>query len=354
MAEKAIYEHGELDTVRSRLGVKDEEEAKRMAKLLGGEVGVEKAKQPEPEKKTISRIAPKHRIELASDEEDPLSTKKKTVIKITDPADDPAVPLRQNYFERVRMDKFAAHPEFDIKHMGQVMISVFSLIVPPTDYVSALFINKRMDEYYKKIEVLVVSTRTMFPRNNLKRNEQIKKASPFTYNILDTIRYWNIERITSDLARLRAHPRHVKVGDLADILRVIYKPLFILEKLKVEVHIKGALKLLYKYLYIENPMGATKYQELIRVALGAYISICKDVHYLLYPLLLKLVSNRWLPYEAFFSVRKNRIMAFLGVTEAEQIPPADILVKLKETPTEDPVAENNSLEEQPSEKNFVW
>ena len=37
--ENAVYAPGELSRVRDKLGVTDHNEAKRMAQLLGGEVG---------------------------------------------------------------------------------------------------------------------------------------------------------------------------------------------------------------------------------------------------------------------------------------------------------------------------
>jgi hypothetical protein len=39
---RAIYEPGELDKVRKKLGSLDPQEARRMAQVLGGEVGYEK------------------------------------------------------------------------------------------------------------------------------------------------------------------------------------------------------------------------------------------------------------------------------------------------------------------------
>jgi hypothetical protein len=48
---------------------------------------------------------------------------------------------------------------------------------------------------------------------------------------------------------------------------------------------------------------------------------------------MKLLSNKWLPYDRFFYERKNRYMAFLGVAESARIPPAAIS-KAEIVPTE--------------------
>ncbi|MDR0587343.1 MAG: hypothetical protein LBG26_08900 [Treponema sp.] len=336
---KAIYAPGELAKVRGKLGTLDEAEAKRMAQILGGEVGYERTTPQEDalHKKKVRHETvevavggrkPFRRVETAEmDGEDrgfAGAAKRKPVHRNdNDPVDDPLVPVKASYWERVRMDKYMGQPEFEIKTSGQVLFSMLSFLTDPPDMVSPAFVNRRMNEYYKRIELLVTSVRSILPRNNLRRNERLKKASPFAFAILDTIRYWNIDQISGNLSKIQARPRNAKVQDFQDILRDIYRPLYILEKLDPETHIKGSFKLLYKILYLENPTEAKKkYQEFIRNALVSYGIIRRDIRYQLYPMLLKLLSNCWIAYDLFFTERKNRIRNFLQVTEKNRISPS--------------------------------
>jgi len=346
---RAVYEPGELDKVREKLGPIDKTEAKRMAQVLGGEVGTEKEVQPSKpissgvRRKTVEmalpgqpRKRPGRMVETISAEEEFFGSKALAKMR-SDPADDPAAVLKMSYGERLKMDRQAAQFEFEIKNSIQVLVAAFSFSGDPTDHVNPRFVSHRMNEYYGKIEQLVTSTRSLLPRNNARRSERLKKASPFVYTVLDTIRNWNIERIGTDMANIQSHPRSVRVTEFADILRSIYKPLFVLEKLDMEIHIKGAYKLLYKLIFIENPAEPKeKNQELIRIALASFASIRRDVHYGLYPLLMKLISDRWFPYEKLFIQRHRRFMAFIGAIEDEQIMP------LITNPEQ---GENGSLEE---------
>jgi hypothetical protein len=336
--DKAIYAPGELGRVRDNLGDLDHSEARRMADAIGGEIGYERSEEQEKallnqknagvkrgDVKTGNKPTrvPGRRVELAPEGGEESDKQKPKKQKAQNPEDDPSVPMKANYWERVKMDKFAGEPQFEIKSSGQVLFSIFSVFGDIPDFVNPYFITKRMREYYQKLETLVVSTRTMFPRNNLKRNERIKKTAPLVFTILDTIRYWNIEKISGELARLQANPKNIKVEDCAEILRNLYRPLFILERMDMEIHIRGAYKILYKALYVENPMEAqNKSQDLIRSALTAYVEVRKEINYFMYPLLMKTVSAQWLPYERFFTDRKNRIMAFLKVSQTDQIDPA--------------------------------
>jgi len=340
----AIYEPGELSRVREKLGDIDLEEARRMAQILGGEIGTEKNV---PEQHTAGRGSGRSREETvdltsagrksrrpgraietaAPEEEDRFVVASRLKPRKPDPADDPLLSLKTSYFERLKMDRFAALPDFEIKNSMQIVVSAFSFM-NEKDYVNPRFTNRRMNTYYNKVGQLVSSTRILLPRNDARRSERLKKTSPYIYNILNTIRQWNIERIGGDLAKLQSHPRSVRVIEYADILRAIYKPLFILERLDAYVHIKGAYKLLSKLLYIERPMDSKdKVQNLIRSALAAYNDLRSEVHYGMYPLLMKLISDRWFPYEQLFIRRQRRFMAFLDVTENDQIKPIDLNVE---------------------------
>ncbi|MDR3138948.1 MAG: hypothetical protein LBT95_04665, partial [Treponema sp.] len=338
--EKAIYAPGELTKVREKLGDIDDTEAKRLAQILGGEVGVERSKDPEASQKkpqvrnqTVdvkvggkgSSGHPIHRVEVAADPDTRTPRRKAHRKKGSDPSDNPSIPIKLSYRERVKMDRYAGQTEFEIKTLTQVFRSLLSFFSEVPDAVSSAFVTRRLDEYYKRIEQVVTATRILLPRNNLPRNERLKRSSPTAFAVLDTIRHWSLERFSTDLATVQSHPRNVIVADLEEILKVIYKPLFILERLDFDAHIKESYKLLYKIVYLENPIdGKDRNQELIRTALGGLSIIRRDIRFLLYPLLLKILSDRWLPYESFFIERKRRLMAFLNVSENDQIVPAEI------------------------------
>ena len=336
MAKKpnAIYEPGELGRVREKLGEIDASEARRVARILGGEVGLEKSSVEQPQGRGRhgsdpvlpgrSKKRPGRAIDVADDDGGEQGSAGYRQTR-DDPADDPSVNLTTAYLERIKMDRFAASVDFEIKNSIQVFSSVFSFVNGWKDSVNPRFTTRRMNAYYNKIGQLVSSTRILLPRNDGRRNDRLRKASAYIYDILDTIRQWNIERIGGDLARLQSRPRTVRVSEYGELLQAIYKPMFILDKLDADLHIKVAYKLLYKLLYIERPVDPKdKVQNLIRSALSAYADVRREVHYGMYPLLMKFISDRWFPYEQLFSARRRRLMSFLGVSETDQIKPIEL------------------------------
>ena len=332
--ENAVYAPGELSRVREKLGVTDKDEAKRMAQLLGGEVGTERSAENDAKtKRETVDVAiggkKRRRIDLAPPEGEPEVSKKKQSGPF--PGDDPAVPLRLGYSERVKMDQYAGQNTFEIKSSLQVLTSMFSFFKEPMDYVNPRFVTIRMNDYYSKLERLVTSARNLFPKSNRKRNNQLKRASPFVYKVFDTIRSWNIEQIARNMAELQSRPRAVRAIEFTEILRGIYKPLFILDDLDTE-GIKTAFKLVYKILYIESPIEAKeKYQNMIRNIISFLADIRRNVQFGLYPLLMKLTSDRFIRYERFFIERRRRFMAFLNVTEADQLSSEDLSPQQIET-----------------------
>ncbi|WP_461255486.1 hypothetical protein [Treponema sp. R80B11-R83G3] len=328
MAKKknnAIYAPGELSRVRDKLGVKDDSEAKRMAQLLGGEVGTERDSEDDKKKNSKNNTSSgkkRRRIDLAPEED--LVGESRTKRSGPYPGDDPSVPSRLSYRERVKIDQYASQLIFEIKNSLQVLTSIFSFFKEPIDYVNQHFVLTRLNEFYNKIERLVNGARSLFPKSNKKRDNQLKRASLFVYKVLETLRSWDIEILAKNIAELQAHPRSVTVHDFSDVLREIYKPIFILDELNID-NIKAAFKLIYKILYIESPMEAKdKYQEIIRNIIASFIDVRKNVCFCMYPILMKLISDRYIVYERFFIERRRRFMAFLNVKETDQLNPVDL------------------------------
>jgi len=336
---RAIYAPGELSRVRDKLGVTNEAEAKRMAQLLGGEVGTERSSESDSSRSgkkgsrretvdvVVSGKGKRRRIDLAAPEDEKGSRKQTGPF----PGDDPAVPLKLGYSERIKMDQHAGQNIYEVKSSLQVITSILSFFKEPVDYVNPRFVTIRMNEHYHKLERLVTAVRNLFPKSNTKRNLQFKRASPLAYKVLDILRSWNIELIARNIAELQSRPRTVKAYEFTDILRGIYKPLFIIDDLNTE-SIKSVFKLVYKILYLESPMEAKeKYQDAIRNIIAFLGDIRRTVQFGLHPLLMKLISDRYIKYERLFIERRRRFMAFLDVKETDQLNSEDLAPQQIET-----------------------
>jgi hypothetical protein len=320
--DKAIYAPGELDKIKGRLGPVDAKEAKRLQKVLGGEVGRERTEHEDTKLSDAAALkAPdgkeknKRIVEvLETNEEDEEEFKRPSSVSV------PIASPHPKYSERVKMDACCADIEFGIKTAFQSLVSRFSFFKAPKDKISPHFVKSVINEYYKQVEIVVRSVRLMLPRNNTERDAEFKKVSPFAFSVLNVLRQWKLSVIASEIVKFQMHPRNVYLRDFPPVLREFYKPLMLLEKLSIDEHIQVAFEKLYKMLFLENPSVETeKLRGTIADALSALEYTRSSIYRFLYPLLMKMISDTFLSCEEFFGENRTLILAFLGLGEDDII-----------------------------------
>jgi hypothetical protein len=313
---KTVYNEDELRATRSRLDVKDDKEAQLMMKVLGGEVGDTVSEKPDAPrgrdgwKREYKKSAPLRRIEtveLAGNENDSGDSVPQFLLE------------GLSYRERVKMDVQEASPDFKIKTWVQVLHSKFAFFYTPRDAVCRTFVIIKMEDYFLPLNKLVNKVRLIFPRNNTVRSRKLKQEYPFAFSVLDTIRYWNIEKISSLLARLQSHPRTVVVSDFAVMIKEFYRPLVLLEMLDSEEHITKAVNDLDFMLDNEsdNQITHNTAEEIVSL----FNTVNENIGWQLYPFLLKFTSKIFVPYESFFNDCEANIRSFLGISPDEIIQP---------------------------------
>ncbi|MDR0409570.1 MAG: hypothetical protein LBH18_04150 [Spirochaetaceae bacterium] len=322
MARKAIYEPGELESTKKRLGKIDIKEARRMQKILGGEIGEERsettavkqesgrsgASAPASKPKRIIEIAP----EAGSEKSESTGIHKFQ---------------RQDsisYIERVKMDACCGSRDYSIKTPWQVFVSRICFFKTPLDKVNPWFVKTLLNEYYEKLECVVTSTRLVFPRNNSDLSKQVRTTSKTAFKILNTLRQWKLDVVISEISKIQSRPRNVFVKDFETLLRRIYSPIYILGKLDIERDIRASFSVLYDIAVKENFKDRKMLQNKIAEAVHACHFVCRDLHRLLYPLLMKTIATYYQDYDLFFYENAENYKAFLGLSEADQIVPDTI------------------------------
>jgi hypothetical protein len=293
----------------------NDEESNKWALALGGEVGVEKSEYDD--------VKGRGRASAESEPRKPL--RRVETVDLDARAGEAAAAPRQaviyeapRYGERVRMDGLAGGSDFGIKTFLQVLVSRLSFFSPPPDRLNPVFVIERMNRHFGRIETLVNAVRLALPRNNTDRSARFKESSPFAFSVLDTIRYWKIEKISTLLTKLQARPRTVLVEDFSEIIKLIYRPLFILELVEPQTVLHGCLFKLEELLAADpNP---PQFKEAnIEMIVTAFEDINRSTRYELYPVLLKLTSDIFLPYTDFFTEKRRAILAYLNLNDDDII-----------------------------------
>ncbi|MDR2795681.1 MAG: hypothetical protein LBB47_03090 [Spirochaetaceae bacterium] len=359
MAKKPVYEPGELDNVKKRLGPMDEKESRRMQKLLGGEVGEEKKASLNTGYTDRSGYQAGKKDDSTPPPYGSASPKPKRLVELAPAAGSklpgpappkfkrPSLPL---YRERVKMDICAGSSEFGIKTMAQVLVSRFSFFNAPRDRVSQWFVKYTLNEYYGQLEQLVTSTRLLFPRSNAELSRKLQSTSHKAFAILNVIRQWKIDVIAGEISRIQSHPRNVFVNDFETILREIYKPVYIMEKLDVEKDIRRAFGVLRDIIFLGNPSKENKkLSGRITEAVKSWQFVCLKLRNLLYPLLMKTISSYYQQYELFFIENSENYSLFLGLGESDKISPDSAWTNNAEAPESDIAPSDDSGTEHDAE-----
>jgi hypothetical protein len=318
---KKMYAPGELDNVKKRLGSISNEEATRMQRVLGGEIGYERNARTDSDEKLQRRRGggtaqapprPKRLVETVSTSDVAVISDLPKFKRLGAPS----------YMERVKMDVCAGSLEFGIKTTFQVLISRLSFFGAPQDKVSSWFVKNTLNEYYEKLERLVTSTRLFFPRSNIELGRKLQAKSHDAFKILNVIRQWKLDVIASEISKIQSRPRNVFVRDFETMLREIYKPIYVLEKIDINGDVRDALQTLYDIRFIEQPTKETEglHNKIPEIVL-ALKYVCFTIRRMLYPLLMKTIALYYQEYEAFFIENNENYKSFLGVSEADQLTP---------------------------------
>ncbi|MBN2510795.1 MAG: hypothetical protein JXB03_10975, partial [Spirochaetales bacterium] len=321
------YEPGELQRTRNNLGEVSKEEARNLAKKLGGEVGVEKI-SPEIEKsyhrlKAINRRKGEDPLDITPREHSPgqpvfasLSPLEPSFEKIKTP--------RLGYLERMRINFLLADPNFRIKSRTNAYLALLSFAVPVKDTLASSFITEFDSRFYTSIENLVLSVRGLWAIN---KNENIRNIRhPAYLRILEILRTWDLEVINSELARLQKNTRGLSVTEAKRLTRAVYRPLIVLGNLDLHRHILKAVKHLADLNFLGLPKNSPeigRIKRLYATAKQELYQVFADIRKQLYPLLLRLSGSHYYEFEEFFSYAQTSIFSFLSITDQDVLSPFD-------------------------------
>lgn len=330
------YDPGELDKVRGRLGDLSRDEAQRMAKVLGGEVGAERQDDVLEQKYRKLADLNRRRSDRFVPPLDAAGGHRETPSNVPPRRPTPRpgahpVRSRRGYFSRLRMDFLAARAEHQMKSIWNALAAIFSFAFEVEDIVSPRFIKNADAIFYTTIENLVIAVRKL-----VARYEKTPIPTPriqYFKDILAVIKGWEIEKLSAEIARLQASPRRVPFEECAELCRLIFAPMVRLADLEPNYHIGRALKHFHDVDMLSLPQNspdvdAVKLQY--TMSRDMQLRVFVDLRHRLYPLLLKLASPRFCSQGELFSSEREALLAFLHL-KPEQIIPAKELKDIAQT-----------------------
>ncbi len=324
----AVYEPGELEKTRKNLGVSDPEEARRIAKVLGGEVGVEKPPSDEETaamRKRMSRregylkkgsvpvreaSAPSEPVRRSPASSAGPSVSKKNASSL------PVLSAKT----RAAMEKLMCSKKYRIKP-NYGIFSFFMGFGEHSERVSAEFIQVTLGRYVDHVRKFVAAGKKILGSADESFREKVWQNKGVPYRVFHVIENWDVHNTGEFLNVLQASPKDATITRMIPLVKTIYAPVLRLYYLG-EKNLVYALKSAYKEISGSLAAGGReKVLELTKDAAGEWYYIEHQVVPGLYPLLMRMSCAECVPLEEFFTKKTVKIFPFLGLNKFDIVLP---------------------------------
>ena len=360
---RPVYEFGELEKTRKNLGTVSQEEARRIAALLGGEVGTEK------ESPDISRGY--DRIQRDSRRRTDLppglpeagrgdSRGAASGSGSSGPGDMPEKPRRSalvirpterrtagsrrksNYWVRVRMNFLAARRDHNLITLGSALLSLVPAGSRKED-LNPEFLREGFTWLYEPILNLQKSARKLTEGTALRG--AAFQPDPFYREIMEILAGWDVKTVYWEMTRLCNAQGNQSIDRGERLCRALFSPVIRLQNLEMKEHLSNAVRHYYelnKRIGKGEPGGEEARKEGLRKETLALLDLIPRVfhriHYGCYPLLMKLCSSSFSSYDSYYRDREEDYLGFLNLGSGDLLsPPREVPPVIPEENLANPV-----------------
>ncbi|WP_191015095.1 hypothetical protein [Treponema zioleckii] len=351
---QAVWEPGTLDNTRKNIGVISEEEAKKMTKILGGEIFTEKSAPINYD--AFPRNREMRHTAVGGRKSNDLVTGNKTasagsgdIMGYAVPEQKPRYPtlpeLTQK--ERALMDKTMMSDDYRIKSNYGVFNFVRRFKKNGLEQVRKGFIEydipKSLDHYNEFLTaikaVIQVSPET-YKTKILTSNED-------KFRLMRLIGSWTQKELRTLATSLQNEADEVTVVMMIPFIKTVYQHLlkiYYIGETKIPNYFKEVYADLVKYPKADKK----KIQKLVKACITEWFFVYSKMIKGFYPLLMRMCCNHFEYFQDFFLTQTANIFKFLEITKYDLIIPS----KKKENHTEelDSVNEPRLTEEEKRER----
>ena len=332
---KAIYEPGTLDKTRANLGNIDDEEAKRMAKILGGEVFVEKDRPIDYSALPRRTYAHAKRGESRATTSPASSSNSQTSTKTGEKLDSNNLPYVSDKVA-VQIDKLMMSHPYKIKPNFGVFNFILALS-KNKDKVASSFIDYTLKTYIAHLSSFTESVKMVIQLAPATFQMRIQEDQSLNMRFLKLVGNWSMTDIKSLYDTLARKSSEVTIPMLVPIVRAMYRPMITLYYLG-ENRVSKILHDIYDEITILPGVQKRKLEKIIKDASSEWMYIYERVIRGLYPLLMRMCCTVYVSYPDFFRAQISNLLMFLSMTKfdlltVEKKPKAEKTEE--ETPTGD-------------------
>ena len=227
---------------------------------------------------------------------------------------------RMKWLERVKTDFLFSKPPYLAKTTGHALLVAVSPFWPVPDLVRPRFIQDADHQFVKPVENLVLAVRGLSSKS-YKNAQQNLRRIPLFNTVLQVIRDWDVEGINRELTLLQREPRGRTFADFGPLTVAVLRPLYRLGRLNPHVHLLPAIAKMYEFarMYLTSKDEREMLQRYYSIAREELPLVFTQLKQKLYPVLLKILSDKFLDFDQFFLDKEAAIHEFLGLTEDDLV-----------------------------------
>lgn len=329
---EAKWEPGTLDKTRKNIGPIDEDEAKKMMKKLGGEVFTEKSAPVDysnlPHSKELARrvVTGKSASNLASeiasnksDETEKKGNKYGYAVKESRPRNYYNLPEIPNK-ERNLMDRIMMSEDYKIKPNFGLFNFMRHFKKNGTELVRKSFVEYDIQKHIEHLQAFITNVKSIIQISPETYKAKILTSQEDKFRILKTVGSWKMHEIKAIALSLQDNAESTTVAMLIPFVKAVYRDLMMIYYLG-ETKISNVFKEIYNDLIKYPKFDQKKALLFCKGAISEWFYIYSQVIKGLYPLLMRMCSNKFEYFQDFFLTQSANILNFLDLSKFDILLP---------------------------------
>ena len=318
---EAKWEPGTLDHTRKNIGMSSisEAEAKRMTKVLGGQIIAEKSAPINYDALPNAKDYKRRVVGKASKSSTIISGGAAAAAAPAQKKESSALPDIPPK-ERALIDRIMMDEDYKIKQNYGLFNFVRRFKKNGYETLHRGFVQYRLKKDIEHLNDFIETTKTIILLAPETYKQKILTAPEDKFRFLRTVGAWSMKDVRARYEDISSLGNDATVADLIPFIKTIYKML-----LKVYYLGEARISNFYKEIYGELAKYPKVDQKAVaansKKAIAEWFYVYSEVIKRLYPLLMRMCSKRFEYFQDFFLTQTANIFAFLGITKFDLILP---------------------------------
>jgi hypothetical protein len=218
----------------------------------------------------------------------------------------------QNSKLRSEIDKLMMSQEYQIKPNYGFFNFIRKFQKDGTERIVPAFYQVTLKMYIENMEAFITVIKTLIQIAPNTYKTKIANGTEAKFKFLRMVAGWTMQNLRLAYIDLQDVPEPVLVSDLVPVIRALYKPL-------MTVYYYGDTKIpqLIKEIYADemayHDAPREKLSSMAKEAITEWLYLDTEIIHKLYPLLMRMCSDTYEEYPAFFTIKIASILQFVGL-----------------------------------------